>query len=221
MKRLALLTAVVAAALTATGQAGARHYVPHKPFGEMTSAQTEAWHARQATHARGAVAWLERNIDAATRPRRLESSLVILRSHLPVWRHELRWYRSSLRINTERLDEMRTARLAATGDWMTYAVPFADRVFPGTAGWLASCSESEGGHGGWVPNSQGLPPGGWMQFYASTFYGSVDAAFAEARRRGFDVPDSARSWYSPVGQAVTAAYIVTRSGSGAWTGSGC
>jgi hypothetical protein len=220
--KLVALLAVVAAALTATGQAGARHYVPHKPFGQMTPAEIETWHSRQATHARGAVAWLEQHIEAATKPRRLESSpLVVLRSHLPDWRRELRWYRSSLRINTERLDELRLARLATSGDWMGYAVPFADRVFPGTGGWLDDCSASEGGHGAWVPNRQGLPPGGWMQFYASTFYDNVDDAFAEARRRGFDVPDSARSWYSPVGQAVTAAYIVTRYGSGAWTGSGC
>ena len=44
------------------------------------------------------------------------------------------------------------------------------RRTPAPNWWLLSCSSSEGGHGRWVPNSQGSGVGGWMQMYPSTFW---------------------------------------------------
>ena len=96
--------------------------------------------------------------------------------------------------------------LPATSDWQT-AVRVAQRVYPGTSDWLLYISRREGGHGGFVMNHQGSGAGGWMQFMSSTFYAYVDAALADTRSRGFVVPDGSRSWYSPMGQALTAGYM--------------
>jgi hypothetical protein len=93
-----------------------------------------------------------------------------------------------------------------TSDWMT-AVRVVQRPFPGTSSWLLSCSRAEGGHGGWVRNRQGSGADGWMQFRSGTFYTYVGSAFSAARRRGFAVPRRAYSWYSALGQAVTAGYM--------------
>jgi hypothetical protein len=110
LKRLALLTAVVAAALTATGQAGARHYVPHKPFAKMTTAQKERWLERQTAHAQGAAAWLDRHLQSEHVRRRPEASTTTLLSRgvmLERWRVELRWFRSSAQIAERNLDALR------------------------------------------------------------------------------------------------------------------
>lgn len=107
--------------------------------------------------------------------------------------------------------------IPATGDWGT-AVAIVQRIYPGTAGWLLRCSSGEGGHGGWVPyHAYGNhyyagyekldAVGGWMQFRPSTFYGYVRKAFSDARRRGFILDRTYESWLSPLGQAVTAAYM--------------
>ena len=101
------------------------------------------------------------------------------------------------------------------------AVDEAQKVFPGTASWLLSCSASEGGHGRWVPNSQGSGVGGWLQFYPSTFARMYGAASLELAARGFIVPGSAHSWYSPLGQALAGAWGVTNGRSHEWVGSGC
>lgn len=89
--------------------------------------------------------------------------------------------------------------------------------------WLWSCSQprSEGGHGRWVPNSQGSGAGGWLQFMSGTFYGVIDAAIADARRRGMLVPSSARSWYSPLGQALAGGEMLRQGRRGEWQGYGC
>lgn len=113
------------------------------------------------------------------------------------------------------------ARLARIHDFETAAF-FADRIWPGTYGWLDSCSSSEGGHGAWVPNRYGSGAGGWMQFMSGTFYGNVDGAFAEATARGYPIPASARSWHSELGQAVTAAWMRYHGkDAGQWTGARC
>lgn len=111
----------------------------------------------------------------------------------------------------------------AERDWLA-AVRLAGRVFPGTEGWLRSCSrpESEGGWGRWVPNSQGSGAGGWLQFLSGTFYSNVDRAFAEARAVWrLPVPSRYRSWYSRVGQALTGASMLVHGQRGEWSGSGC
>lgn len=130
-------------------------------------------------------------------------------------------------------DEIETALASqqmwdANADWPS-AAKFADRIFPGTYGWVWSCSGSEGGHGIWVWNggapynspSHGSGAGGWMQFLDSTFWNNVDAAFTAARERGFNLPASTKSYTSALGQAVTAAYMDMRGWSGQWYGAGC
>jgi hypothetical protein len=101
------------------------------------------------------------------------------------------------------------------------AVQEAQRAYPGTESWLLSCSASEGGWGRWVPNSQGSGVGGWMQMYPSTFWRMWATAKADVTSRGFKVPASAASWYSPLGQALASAWGLTNGRRGEWAGSGC
>lgn len=101
------------------------------------------------------------------------------------------------------------------------AVAYVQRAWPGSAGWLISCSSTEGGHGRWFPNTGGSGAGGWLQFMSGTFYGNVNTAFAYGRARGLSLPNAAKSWYSPLGQAATGADMLRRGQSGQWTGSGC
>lgn len=109
---------------------------------------------------------------------------------------------------------------AASHSWMA-AVAYVQRAWPGSAGWLTSCSSTEGGHGRWFPNTGGSGAGGWMQFMSGTFYSNVGSAFAYGRARGLSLPNSAKSWYSPLGQAATGADMLRRGQRGQWTGAGC
>lgn len=107
------------------------------------------------------------------------------------------------------------------------AIEEAQKPYPGTEAWLKSCSKSEGGWGRWVPNSQGYPPGGWMQMYHSTwstmFHGwhANEGALQYLERSGYVVPKSADSWYSPLGQALASAHGYVNGRRGEWSGSGC
>lgn len=91
------------------------------------------------------------------------------------------------------------------------------------AAWERSCSQpsSEGGYGRWVPNGRGSGAGGWLQFMQGTFDGIIDEAIAAARSRGMVVPVSARSWYSPLGQALAGAEMLADGRRGEWSGWGC
>ncbi len=101
------------------------------------------------------------------------------------------------------------------------AVEEVQGPFPGTSSWLRSCSASEGGWGRWVPNSQGSGVGGWMQMFPSTFWRMFTAAKVDAERRGYRVPSSAASWYSPVGQALGGAWAIRNGRRHEWVGHGC
>lgn len=96
--------------------------------------------------------------------------------------------------------------LPYTNDWRT-SVRIAQRPYPGTDSWLLFISKREGGYGRFVMNHQGSGAGGWMQFMASTFYGYNEAAAADLRRRGFNIPDNVMVWTHPLGQALTAGYM--------------
>jgi len=111
-------------------------------------------------------------------------------------------------------------QLPATNDWQT-AVEITQRVFPGSRPWLLSCSASEGGHGSFKYNRQGSGAGGWMQFMRSTFESNVNHAIGHAKRHGFKVPPGARSYYSPLGQALTGGYMWYRGWTHHWYGAGC
>lgn len=126
------------------------------------------------------------------------------------------WVRSELR--QARRHAYRT--LTAVNSWPA-AVQVAQRPYPGTAAWLLSCSGSEGGHGRWVPNGDGSGAGGWLQFLHGTFYRMWAAAYADVRSRGFIVPRSAHSWYSPLGQALAGAWGLVNGRRHEWYGPGC
>lgn len=68
-------------------------------------------------------------------------------------------------------------------------------------------ADAEGGHGGWVWNGKGSSAGGWFQFMEGTYYSYSYAAFKSARERGFPIPRKFNSFYSVLGQNVTAAYM--------------
>ena len=96
------------------------------------------------------------------------------------------------------------------------AVQEVQRVFPGTNGWLLSCSAAEGGHGRWVGyGGQGYSTwlrdsdtvGGPLQFRYSTFKGMFRHGLDYVRARGYRVPSrlsyvSDIAWRSALGQAI-------------------
>ena len=101
------------------------------------------------------------------------------------------------------------------------AVEEVQRAYPQTKDWLLSCSSSEGGWGRWVPNSQGSGVGGWLQMFPSTFWRMFTAARVDVRARGYRVPASAASWYSPLGQALGGAWAIRNGRRHEWVGAGC
>jgi hypothetical protein len=105
--------------------------------------------------------------------------------------------------------------LPIINDWRT-SVRITQRVYPGTERWLLSCSSGEGSHGAFVMNTQGSGASGWMQFMSGTFYGHVDQALYDVRHKGFFVHNNVKSIRSPLGQALTAAYMRTHGMSGHW-----
>jgi hypothetical protein len=101
------------------------------------------------------------------------------------------------------------------------AVDEVQRAYPGTKAWLLSCSASEGGWGRFVWNTQGSGCGGWLQFQPSTFVGFFARAEVDVRRRGFRVPRSASSLFSPLGQALAGAWGIENGMRHHWFGAGC
>jgi hypothetical protein len=120
-----------------------------------------------------------------------------------------------------RLVPIRYARAERSFYWSTR---FTDRLWPGQwlGSWASTCASSEGGHGGFVMNHQGSGAGGWLQFLSSTFYGIIGSAMIEARQAGAaNIPASAASWYSPLGQAVAGAAMIHHGRRGEWSGASC
>lgn len=106
------------------------------------------------------------------------------------------------------------------------AVREAQRAYPGTEGWLRSCSSTEGAGRNlsinyFVMNHQGSGAGGWLQFMHSTFVRMWGAAHADVTGRGFFVPASAHSWSSRLGQALAGGWAATFGRTHEWSGSGC
>lgn len=127
------------------------------------------------------------------------------------------------------LRSLESARLAGPATWLD-SVSLVGRYYgSGMSSWEKSCSSTEGGWGGFVwyqhlsyPRyGYNSTPGGWMQFMGGTFYGIIDKAIATARSKGIHVPASARSYYSPFGQALAGAQMILDGRSGEWTGDGC
>jgi hypothetical protein len=142
------------------------------------------------------------------------------------------WNSRRLEARTQAQRYVRHHTLHDWDDWRM-AVTQAQRPFPGTSSWLLSCSDAEGGWGSWVRYGGGSyyagyedtnSVGGWMQFRPNTFYSYVYTALAHVRSLGYFVPRKAASWFSPLGQALTAAYMYTHGGRSHWfasVGNGC
>ena len=128
-----------------------------------------------------------------------------------------------------------TRELPLTNDWLT-AVRLVQRIYPGTADWMLYISHREGGYGQWVwwagscsnspclwhgyhigSDSTGDTVGGWAQFRYSTFAPYWRATEENLRQRGYIVPHipmppaggdpKYAAWLSPLGQALTMAYM--------------
>lgn len=127
----------------------------------------------------------------------------------------------TIRVELTRLSAYRLLGSRCLPTTWAAAVAWAQKPFPGTASWLWSCSGSEGGSRGFIMNRQGSGAGGWLQFMAGTFYSNVDNAFAASRRHGHPVPAGARSWFQPLGQALTGAYMLLIGQRHQWSGAGC
>lgn len=214
MKPLLLAAAVAALSLVSAVAAGSASAAPLDAQERVLAAHT----ARLAVvvgRARLAVGWigraqLERPLGPLEVVRLLEA------------RAELRQFGPRLVRARARLRAVR-ATGQALESWPA-AVDLVGRFYgPSLQAWLWSCSQphSEGGHGRWVPNTQGSGAGGWLQFMSGTFYGVIDAAIADARGRGMLVPRAARSWYSPLGQALAGVQMLAAGRRGEWQGYGC
>ncbi len=115
--------------------------------------------------------------------------------------------------------------LSDPGDWGN-AIHVAQRAFPGTADWLWSCSGAEGGHGRWVPYGDygdSYYPGyekldavgGWMQFRPSTIQHAWPTTYSWLVRHRWIVKPRSwfDAWFSPLAQALSAAYYLEIEGS--------
>ncbi len=138
-----------------------------------------------------------------------------------LWRSRAFRARKALERFQERRYVLRDFEVTPGSSAWRRAVREAQGPFPGTEAWLLSCSASEGGWGRWVPNSQGSGVGGWLQMFPSTFWRMFSAAKVDAERRGYRVPSSAASWYSPIGQALGGAWAIQNGRRHEWVGSGC
>lgn len=130
------------------------------------------------------------------------------------------WKRKAyaMRLRVERWKEKHTLRdfpFSPGGRAWHRAVRESQKVFPGTEGWLLSCSAAEGGHGRWVGYagvgySTGLRDsdtvGGPMQYRFSTFTGHFRHALEYVREHRYFVPrslyDRTNAWTSALGQAL-------------------
>lgn len=84
----------------------------------------------------------------------------------------------------------------------------ANQIFPTiSTERLWNRADAEGGHGLWVWNRYGSGAGGWFQFMEGTYYGRSYEAFSVAHAKGFPVPSRYNSFYSMLGQNITAAYM--------------
>lgn len=113
------------------------------------------------------------------------------------WRHRAR--------KVHRIYDNRYARFEWANRSISNAITFAGPIFGVSTDRLHNRVSSEGGHGGWVPNRQGSGAGGWFQFMSGTYYAFSGEAFDKS-----GVPRIYNSWYSPLGQALTAALMFSK-----------
>lgn len=112
------------------------------------------------------------------------------------------------------LERWTNQRTLTAKTWLR-AVDVVQRVFPGTKGWLLSCSDAESNHYRWVgyggvPYSTWLRDsntvGGYLQFRYQTFKGMFRRGADFVRERGYRLPneleDRTAAWRSALGQAI-------------------
>ena len=221
-------------ALIATGSASVGTTAPEKPLVSDSSANVaDRVRGERSTcpyARRGLAFYRERHADwlklrGAPRPQsgRAPRSCADARYLADIWRSRSFAARQATEQYVSLVSRLTLRDFVATAGNRAWhrAVAQAQRPYPGTEAWLLSCSASEGGHGRWVPNSQGSGVGGWLQFYPSTFYGFYERARSDVRKRGYRVPSSASSWYSPLGQALAGGWAITNGMRHHWVGSGC
>ena len=220
--RMVTLVAVLAVAFVAAGSAFAYAQKPEA----LTASTSVQLKAQLWTHSTKVAFWTNRGAWALHR--RFETCGEV---PWPKKRKLCDFSRKALSWNEKKATTIKRTlyrTLPLPNDWRV-AVRVAQRMYPGTEGWLLSCSASEGGHGPWVWNggapqwssNHGSGAGGWAQFMESTFWRMFGAARDDASRRGFVVPESAASFYSPLGQALAAAWGYTNGRKHEWMGSGC
>jgi len=117
---------------------------------------------------------------------------------------------------------LKSRALAANRSWeaaVRYVRPY---VGSAVADWMWNCSRGEGGqYGGPVWNQGGSGAYGWLQFTQGTFYGVIDKGISSAKAAGMIVPPQARSWSSPLGQAIAGAQMYRDGRLNEWTAPTC
>lgn len=234
MRRLSqiLPLSMVIIALVMVAPAWGHHVRPFSAH--MTKTQTIAyyreiiWHDKQqVAHANHVLGFFNNH------PRVLYNANTVSRKiawhEIRKWRKLKREHRGQLVFAQRRLKKLTYVPLPTINDWLT-AVAYVDHhYYPGSAGWLDSCSESEGGHGAWVwighasspPYGWDHTPGGWLQYWQSTFWSDYRNSVSHLTEEGLKVPPGSASYQSALGQALAGAWHSHYQGTGQWTGSGC
>lgn len=231
--RLTTIAAIVAAAVTAP-TAGAHILRPGcnshlRARAELRCATVNLDHARFTIQwARDRLSYINR-LRAVQERIRSEQALVsfpltysgsVVRLHNMIRDH--RWVATTFRQRIAEAHRRLVPPPPPTPTSWWSAVQYVQRWYPGSAGWLMSCSSSEGGWGGWVPNTQGSGAGGWMQYMEGTFWSDYSSATRDLRSRGISVPSSSASWYNALGQAIAAGWAYGHARPpGKWTGARC
>lgn len=221
LRSLILLTAVAIAAATLVAA----------PAGAQRTRTNPASFVRQVVSLRQGIRWHRtmtwRYQDEAGVRRTPTAHAERKTTSLPFLRWiDHRW--SARRIAARHLAVKARRSLAYTGDWQT-AVQIVQRTWPGTATWLLSTSSGEGGWGicvwnGGAPcssSNHGSGAAGWLQYMSGTFYSQLSSALAEARAEHRPtIPASARTWFSPLGQAFAGGWGCHHNAS-AWSRPSC
>jgi hypothetical protein len=210
----AALVIAIAGTGASTGHLSERdgHPIHPKPAPDAGPSRSEKCHARA-----GLRFYVRRYGEHAARMGAAQGTVNHKTARCPLYLANV-WKRKSfaMRMRVERFFETRTLHDFAFADgnhaWPK-AVREVQRVFPGTEGWLLSCSAAEGGHGRWVGYSgvaystwlrDSDTVGGPLQFRFSTFTGMYRRAVDYVTGHGYRVPrmDFTSAWRSALGQAL-------------------
>lgn len=226
MKTLISLVAAAVAAFVLAAPVHAHQPKPAKPYSKMTLDEKERAQERALAHHQGAWRWWHKRLRA---PQAFSATSVVTRQRCRgvLLTPTACWHLEAAVWTKRELAKTRAAieRLWNPRDYAS-AVRLVERFY-GPQPFLWSCPKSEGGFGPWVPNRHGSGAGGWLQFMEGTFWsvmrpaGPHPGAIERARAKGMKVPEAARSWYSPLGQALAGVEMLIRGRRGEWEGGTC